>query len=78
LSNIPFVDYVLKLPEMAGDEDYEILVKKLEPDIIAVTSGNKVYGWEERYMEETGGKIVEVIKRLGNYSTTEAVRHVKL
>lgn len=78
LANLPFVDYVLPLKYMKNDKDYEILVKKLEPDIIAVTSGTRVFGWEREYMKETGGRIVEVMPRIKSYSTTNLVLSVKL
>lgn len=73
LSDLQSVDYIIKLPYFSKDKDYEILVKNLEPDIIAVTWGSSVFDWEKEYMEHTGGKIIQVIKRLEKYSTTKIV-----
>ena len=71
LSNLPFVDYIICLPNFKNNNDYETLVKQIEPDIIAVTRGNKVFNWEKEYIAETGGKIINVIDRIPNYSTTK-------
>jgi rfaE bifunctional protein nucleotidyltransferase chain/domain len=78
LSGLPFVDYIIKLEDMSGKQDYEILVKKIEPDIIAVTEGAQVYAWEKAYMTQTGGKIVPVIERIENFSTTQIARKMRL
>jgi rfaE bifunctional protein nucleotidyltransferase chain/domain len=39
LSGLGFVDEIIKLPFMDSDKDYDELVKKIKPDIIAVTEG---------------------------------------
>ena len=78
LSHLPFVDYVVMLQFMKSDLDYEILVKNLEPDIIALTAGNKVFDWERKYVEETGGRIIEVMSRMKDYSTTRIAQSIKL
>jgi D-beta-D-heptose 7-phosphate kinase/D-beta-D-heptose 1-phosphate adenosyltransferase len=78
LSSLSEVDYVILLPYLEKNKDYEILVKNLEPDIIAVTEGEMVYDWEKSYMKKTGGKIVQVVKRLKNYSTTKLAESIKL
>ena len=78
LSNLPMVDYVIGLPHLKSDGDYEILVKMLEPDIIAVTAGSKVYDWERVYTNRTGSRIVEVIERLSDYSTSKLADSMKL
>jgi D-beta-D-heptose 7-phosphate kinase/D-beta-D-heptose 1-phosphate adenosyltransferase len=78
LANLKWVDYVIPLPYMAADKDYEILVKQIEPDIIASTAGNTIFAWEREYINKTGGKIVEVIDRIEDYSTTRIVKTAKL
>ncbi len=74
LANLSMVDYVICLPYLKTDNDYEMLVKSIKPGIIAVTTGAIVFDWERVYMNETGGKIVEVVKRIADYSTTKLVR----
>lgn len=78
LSHLPFVDYVIPLAYLSHDRDYEILVKTIEPDIIAVTAGNTVFDWEKDYSKGTGTKIVEVMERRPNHSTTAIVNKIKL
>ncbi len=73
LSGLSVVDYVLCLPYLKTNHDYEILVKKLEPDIIAITRGNRVYDWEKEYVDKTGKRIVEVMDRKEDYSTTKII-----
>ncbi len=78
LSNLSMVDYVLPLENLKNDDDYEILVKLIKPDIIAVTVGNKIYNWERDYIEKTGSKIVEVMERKPDYSTTKIEEKIRL
>ena len=40
LESLRFVDKVIALPPMKSDSDYEKLVRKVNPDIIAVTAGD--------------------------------------
>lgn len=77
LSNLSFVDYVIKLPYFSNDSDYRLLVKQLEPAIIAITAGNTIYDWEKEYINEAGRKIVEVMNRDKTYSTTKIARKIK-
>ena len=78
LSNLPFVSFVLNLENVQSDRDYEILVKLVKPDIIAITSGSPIYEWEKMYSKETGSKIVEVMDRKKDYSTTNIAQKIKL
>lgn len=75
LAKFSSVDMVLMTPFLKNDHDYEILVKKLEPDIIAITRGAPLYSWEKDYMTEKRGKIVEVINRKKDYSTSKIVEN---
>jgi len=78
LANLPTVDYVICLPYFKIDKDYETLVKMIEPDIIAITSNEKVYRWEREYVKGTGGSILEVMKRRVNFSTTRLTKEMKI
>ncbi len=78
LKSLPSVDLVMLLPDMNDNQNYETLVKLVEPDIIAMTKGNQVYEWEKEYMNTTGVKIVAVTPRIGNYSTTKIAENIKL
>lgn len=70
LSRLLMVDYIFILPYFKKDKDYEQLVKMLQPDIIAVTKGDAFSKLKERYAKMVGGKLIEVISRREDYSTT--------
>ena len=70
LSRFIMVDYVILLPYFRRDQDYEELVKTLQPDIIAVTKTDALSNLKKRYAKMVGGNLVEVISRIKNYSTT--------
>lgn len=73
LLEIPFVDYVLLLPTLKTNEDYYEMTKRLQPDIIAVTKGDPILLHKQKQAEEVGAKVVEVIERLPNHSTTNLI-----
>src|SRR3990167_3572354 len=71
LSRFVMVDYILLLPHFKKDKDYEKLVKLLQPDIIAVTKSDTLKKLKKRYARSVGGKLVEVISRIKEYSTSK-------
>ena len=73
LSNLPSVDYIILLPHLKIDLEYYDLVKKLEPDIIAVTESDPAYNKKVEQAKMVGGEVVKVINRLP-YSTTDLVK----
>ncbi|MGE5041885.1 MAG: adenylyltransferase/cytidyltransferase family protein [Candidatus Levyibacteriota bacterium] len=75
LAALKQVDYVLLLPSLKTDLEYYELVKKLEPDIIAVTENDPAYKKKAEQAEMVGGKVVEVIERLP-HSTTKILEQV--
>ncbi len=77
LAKLSMVDYVIRLPYLKNDADYEKIVKKIEPDIIAKTSGNRVFDWEINYVKKTGGKI-KILKKNRKYSTTKLIKKIKV
>ena len=74
LSKFVMVDYVVLLPYLKKDQDYGKLVKMLQPDIIAVTKADKLKNLKKGYAVSVNGKLVEVISRIKEYSTTESLR----
>lgn len=76
LSKFTMVDYIFLLPYFKKDQDYERLVKMLRPDIIAVTKTDMLKDLKERYAKAVGGKLIEVISRIKEYSTTESLRKI--
>lgn len=70
LSRFDSVDYVLTIPDFKRDENYYNLVKKLQPDIIAVTKKDPIISKKSEQAKLVGGEIIEVIDRIPNLSTS--------
>lgn len=77
LSGLPAVSFVLNLTNLQRDSDYEILVKRLEPDIIATSGSDKVFDWEKNLAQLGKIRIVKVMERIGDYSTTKIIKQLK-
>ncbi|HVZ67185.1 MAG TPA: adenylyltransferase/cytidyltransferase family protein [Patescibacteria group bacterium] len=78
LSNLSMIDYVIPLQHIKKDKEYEDLVKKIQPDIIAVTAGNTIFEWEKKYSQNKNIEIVEVIKPIPDYSTTNIIKKARV
>lgn len=71
LSAIEFVDFVVLLPKIFKTRDYNNLVKKISPNVIAVTEGDPNMA-EKKMQAKTGGGVVKIVlKKLSDYSTTK-------
>ena len=68
------VDYILVLPEMKGNNDYDLLMKKLNPAIITTTKGDPQSIHNERQAKLINAKVVYVINRIDNKSTTNLAK----
>ena len=77
LSNLPMVSYVHPLKNSGSNEDYEILVKTIQPDIIALTESDSVFEWEKALENQGILKIVKVMHRIPNHSTTQLITQNK-
>lgn len=73
LSAFPFVDYVLKLPDLDNDEDYRNLVLRLKPEIIAVTEGDKQLDNKKQQAKSVGGEV-RVIPKIAIPSTSQILK----
>jgi rfaE bifunctional protein nucleotidyltransferase chain/domain len=71
LSSIRFVDYVIKILPLSSDDDYDKLVSKINPDIIAVTKDSDTTKHAQREGKQTGAQIIEVIGRIPDQSTSK-------
>ncbi|OIP58042.1 MAG: glycerol-3-phosphate cytidylyltransferase [Candidatus Levybacteria bacterium CG_4_10_14_0_2_um_filter_36_16] len=76
LSTVSFVDFIIPIPLLKTDEEYRLLVKKIEPDIIAVTKNDMLFSKKKDHAKAVGGKIIEVIKRQKKYSTSSLVKQI--
>jgi len=77
LSAISFVDFVLLLPLMKTDQDYLSLVKKIKPEVIALTAGDPFEQKVRKEAKIVGATVKIVIKRLKDYSTSKLEDAIK-
>ncbi|MBI4039104.1 adenylyltransferase/cytidyltransferase family protein [Candidatus Daviesbacteria bacterium] len=71
LQALKAVDLVVNLPKMDSDQDYDRLITKLKPDIIAVTKDYTNIDNHQRIAKLVGAKLKFVTKKIGNYSTSQ-------
>lgn len=70
LSAIEYVDYIILLPSSLGDKDYDEVVKKVSPAIIATTTGDQFAFHKERQAKELDAKVAYVNEPVENISTS--------
>lgn len=73
LESITWVDEVIALPEMKSDADYQKLVEKVSPQIVAVTQGDPVIDKKKAHVKRIGARIVE-IKKIKTPSTSKIIQ----
>jgi len=73
LESLSFVDEVIILKDEMADRDYEEVVRKISPDIIAITKGSKT----KTHSELVNAKVIEIDK-VNNPSTTDIAKILEL
>lgn len=71
LSSISFVDYVVKLPEMKTNHDYDELIRKINPNVIATTKNDPQVVHNKRQAKKINAKVAFVTSRIKNKSTSK-------
>ncbi len=71
LQALRFVDYVIKIPFLRENNDYDKLVIKLNPSIIAITKGSSALEHSLRQSKIIGAKLIQVIEHIPQHSTTK-------
>jgi FAD synthetase len=71
LSSIRFIDYIIKIPFFANNNEYDKLVTYLKPSVIAVTKTSEVVKHAKRQAEKIGARVAQVIGRIPDQSTTK-------
>lgn len=69
------VDYVVALPYMELNAEYDKLIGRIKPDVIAITEGYANVYHCERAAKKTGAKLRPVTKTIGNHSTSRILNH---
>lgn len=70
LSALKVVDYIVLLPSLETAEEYDELIVKLKPDIIAVTKGIDDHH-HKRASKLVGARLKYVTGIIGDYSTSK-------
>lgn len=71
LTSLKFVDYVILLPNVMEDSDYDTLVNTIKPAIIATTKNDPYIHHKRRQAENVRGKVIEVVAHMKKHSTTK-------
>jgi len=77
LESLHFVDRVIILKDEMKDEDYEKLVKIINPQIIAVTTGDPIVGKKRKQAEAIGATLIEIPK-IKSPSTSQIAKLLKI
>lgn len=75
LSALSFVDYVVRLPFMKSDREYDKLIEKVKPDIVAATKGDVNARYHKRSAKKVGANFKYVTRLIGNHSTSRILDH---
>ncbi|TSC86259.1 MAG: glycerol-3-phosphate cytidyltransferase TagD [Microgenomates group bacterium Gr01-1014_7] len=64
------VDQVVMLPNIETEKEYNDIIKKIKPDVIAATKGDKNARFHKRSANLAGAKFKYVTNIIGDYSTS--------
>ena len=77
LSSLRSVDYVVNLKTIRSNEDYDKLIIRLKPDIIAATKKSEQTIHIERQAKLIDAEIAFVVNRISDKSTTNLARIIE-
>jgi len=77
LSALRSVDLIVLLPTIEDDNDYLNLLKKIKPDIIAITASDPIIEKKKSQAKEIGAKL-KVIPFTNTYSTSSLAKILKV
>lgn len=76
LSSLKSIDYVILLKDMTNNIEYDRLIIQMRPSFLATTYGDPYIKHKERQAKLINGKVVCVIKRIYNHSTTKLSKYI--
>lgn len=71
LSKLTDIDYIVPLPPLSTNEEYDKMISQLKPAIITTTKGDIYKHHKVRQAKLIGAKVLEVISRNRNVSTSK-------
>ena len=78
LNKLRMVDKVVKLPYMKSDEEYLKIIKKIKPEIIAVSENDENLDKKMKQAEEIGAKLIKVTNIIPHQSTSRIIEIIKI
>ncbi|MEK7450585.1 MAG: adenylyltransferase/cytidyltransferase family protein [Patescibacteria group bacterium] len=70
LEALKIVDYVILLPNLTMDNQYDEIIMQIKPSIIAITQGDSSMHHKERQAKKVNGKVAVVTEIIKDQSTT--------
>lgn len=77
LAALRFVDFVILLPNLTKNEEYDRLIGVLRPDVIAIAQGDDVIKYAKRQAESVGAKLAEVTAKIPHVSSTHIIKAIE-
>jgi FAD synthetase len=74
LSSVESIDYVVPISLLKHDKDYDDLIIKINPDIIATTQNDPGKHHKIRQAKLINARVLDVIKKIKGESTTELTK----
>lgn len=73
ISSLKTVDYVVTLPDGMSDNDYDLLIERIKPSVIAITQGDLLEGKKRRQTASVGAQIA-VIPHVKTHSSSKLAK----
>lgn len=70
LAALESVDFIVVLPPLCQNIDYDAIIGGIKPDIVATTAGDPNRRHKERQAKLVDAKVLNVIKRISGLSTS--------
>lgn len=77
LSSLKFVDFIILLPFFSKNINYDNLILKLKPDVIALTKNHSSLKYIKKQAKTISAKIAIVNEIIPNISTTHTILKIK-
>lgn len=77
LASLSCVDFVIKLPYMKSDEDYDNLIREIRPNVLAITEDDPYIEHKKRQASIVGASVESVISRIIDKSTSRLVKIIE-
>lgn len=76
LSSLQSIDYVVLLKNMTNNAKYDRIIVQMRPNVLATTYGDPYIKHKKRQAKLISGKVICVISRIYNHSTTKLTKHL--